>query len=136
MLAVAGGYFRSSFPCRRTGAGRKGSYDSGEPRSGRGNGARQTIARRDDQGGAYWELPEQPRTAVKSGVGLPGRKPSADIIGERTDDARSQPATDQDKHDDRIQTVEQLLVDEMNFLKGLNHGMHTHRLNIAWHSTV
>jgi hypothetical protein len=96
---------------------------------------RPETTRGDDAGGgltAAWTT----KDAGQSVAGLPGRKPSADIIGERTDDARRQPATDQDEHDDRIQAIEQLLVNEMNFLEGLSHGMHTHRIYIASHSTV
>ena len=51
-------------------------------------------------------------------------KQSADIIGQRTDDARRQPATDQDEHDGRTQTVEHLFVDEMNSFDDLSHAKH------------
>jgi hypothetical protein len=45
---------------------------------------------------------------------LPGPKQSADIIDERADCARRQPATDQNQHDSRIQAGERLPVGEMN----------------------
>ncbi len=71
-------------------------------------------ARRDDKV-ALLRTAGTTKDGGESRGGLPGRKPSADVISERTDDARHQPATDQEEHDDRIQTVEHLFVDEMNF---------------------
>jgi hypothetical protein len=50
---------------------------------------------------------------------------------DRTDNARRQPAPDEDEHDYRTQTVDHLFVDEMKTFNDLSHAKH-----IVWRSTV
>ncbi len=52
---------------------------------------------------------------------LPSKEQSTDVIRQRTDEARRQAATDQDKHERRARTDEHLFVGKMKSFDGLNH---------------